>query len=94
MIIKNKSTNQEITVTDKDYQARLLKPGECCEVEDQEGKGYIANYSNILEKIDTKLTENEKEEKIITLEKRIARIEELMNLPKVDPINEADLPKD
>ena len=75
MIVKNKS-GRLFTVTDKDYQQVTLHPGETVEVDDLEWKGYLANYSDILEKIDTE-TEEIKDKFLADVDARIKRLEEV-----------------
>lgn len=44
---------EKFGVIDKDYQRVRLKEGDVCEVHDEEGKGYIANYPQILCKVES-----------------------------------------
>lgn len=75
------------TVTDKDFQQVNLQPWETCEVDDGEWRGYLANYADILEKIDTDTPEI-KDKLLADHEARIARVEkamwltEALNVPK------------
>ena len=79
MIIRNKHASQEIGVTDKFNQQIFLKPGEQVEVEDAQGKWYLANYSSILEKLDiVRMDDNEKDEKIATMSKQIETLTKLV----------------
>jgi len=78
MLLKNKS-NRDIQVTDKDFATVNVTPGTVVEVDDYEGKGYLSNYGDILEKIETGLTEQEKEDEIIKLKKKQKNIEKALN---------------
>ena len=93
MLIRNKHESQEIGVTNKFNEVIILKPGEQIEVEDAQGKGYLANYANIFEKLDIDTVENgDKDSQILTLTKQVltlTKLVERLTSGKVDEL-EAD----
>jgi len=90
MIIKNKHKTQEIWVTNKYNETIILKPWEQAEVEDAQGKGYLANYAHIFEKVDVSPVVNEeKEELIVSLTKQVmilTKLVERLTNGKVDEL--------
>lgn len=79
MIIRNKHATQEIGVTNKNYEQIFLKPWEECEVEDAQGRWYLANYSEFFEKTDVSTISNaEKDEEIVMMKKQISTLTTLV----------------
>lgn len=95
MIIKNKHDTQVIWVTNKDNEIIFLNPWQECEVEDLQGRWYLANYSHILQKVDINvLPDNEKDEKIAMLSKQVETLTKLVNRltwEKKDKVDEDEL---
>lgn len=75
MLLRNKS-NCLFNCTDKDNAPVTLQPGQTVEVDDIEGRGYLANYGDRVEKIENGPTETELEKH----EKRLANLEKAVGL--------------
>lgn len=78
MLIRNKHDSQEIWVTNKFQEIIFLKPGQECEVDDAQWRGYLANYSYILEKLDTGIVEADESAKIASLTKQVETLTRLL----------------
>lgn len=85
MIIRNKS-NRLFTVTDKNFQSVCLQPNDVCEVEDLEWKGYLANYGDILTKVEDPNEAKSALDRIAKLEETVAK---LAGTQPAEPVAEA-----
>lgn len=91
MLIRNKSEAQDIGVTNKDNVVQVLKPGESCEVDDGQGRGYLANYPQVFEKVDVAITDDEKDAQLATQAEQIKTLTKLVErLTKWERIDELD----
>ena len=92
MLIKNKS-NRNITVTDKDNAQVNMHPGMIVEVEDTEWKGYLSNYSDIVEKVESWTPEQLPVDELTSMKKRLSTMEKALNDAGI-PLPQEEVPVD